>query len=112
MDILPLGVICFAISVVSWWLSYKNVFDRPQECVQDEGDTIRLRCSPYERYWKRGGKIFPKSSIAKIQKAGSLTVFNHSDNATDIWLHDRDVDAVFEQLCSLLPDADVVEIQV
>jgi hypothetical protein len=84
--------------------------DKSERTFVDLDDTVQVRTNSYSRFYNTKGKLIKKSDIVKIQKAGCLTLFTHSDNAIDIMVHPSNKESVFETAKGIFSEAKVVEI--
>ena len=84
--------------------------DKSERTFVDLGDNVQVRTNSYSRFYNTKGKLIKKSDIVKIQKAGCLTLFTHSDNAIDIMVHPSNKDTIFETTKRIFTEAQVVEI--
>jgi len=87
-----------------------NFLDKAERTFNDLGANVQVRTNSYSRFYNTKGRLVKKSDIAKIQKAGCLTLFTLSDNAIDITVHPANKDTVFEKAKSIFKEAQVVEI--
>ena len=86
--------------------------DKSARTFNDLGDVVQVRTNSYSRFYNTKGKLITKSDIVKIQKAGCLTLFTHSNNAIDIMVHPNNRDLVFNAAKSIFSEAQVVEIDI
>lgn len=101
------------ITVCLTLYSYRSrKFNSPSKVVEDLGEVIIVRQSPFSRVTKLLGKQITKADIAKLQRAKNcLTIFTKSDNAYDIWLSEKHIGEAVEYCRNLFPNAEYSEIK-
>jgi uncharacterized membrane protein YvbJ len=87
-------------------------FNSPSKIVEDFGEAIIVRQSPFSRVTKLLGKPIKKADIAKLRSAKNcLTIFTKSNNAYDIWLSEKHMEETVGYFRNLFPNAEYSEIK-
>jgi hypothetical protein len=106
----------FLLALISCCLPFygyrSRKFNSPSKIVEDLGETIIVRQSPFSRVTKLMGKPIKKADVAKLQRAKNcLTIFTKSDNAYDIWLSEKHMGDAVGYCRKLFPNAEYSEIK-
>lgn len=110
MPLISVEVVFAACALIALVLTHKGIIDRPSLAVEDRGEYIIVRPTPLLRLFRLSGKHFKKTDLVTLQLAQSISIFNRSNTAVDIWLHARHRKAAINQLKGLLPHAEYVEV--
>ena len=114
MNLLFLFVIAsIVINIPILYFIFSPKFLHSERILVDLEDDLLVAGAPIARVFNKFGKIVPKSNIAKVQVVGkTITLFNKSDNAIDIWITRKDyVEPVVERIQLLCKDVEMVRLE-